>query len=63
VPLNAGTFGHHADGGERRTDAAVQVDGGFCYALPRLRLLRGATLEGVAPRHVVFYCTYVCNQY
>ncbi len=52
VPLNAGPLGHHADRRERRSDAAVQIDGGFDDALPGLRLLLGAALEGVGPCHV-----------
>ncbi len=54
VPLNAGALGHHADGGERRADAAVQIHGRFDDAPPGFRLLLGAAFEVVGPGHVYF---------
>jgi hypothetical protein len=54
VPLHAGTLRHHADGGGRRPDGAVQLDRGLDDALPGLGLLRGAALEGVGPGHENF---------
>ena len=59
VPLNAGPFRHHADGGERGTDAAMQIDGGFDNALSGLCLLLGAALEGVFPGHIISLHSYV----
>ena len=52
VALHAGALGHHAEGRLRRADAAVQLDRGLDDALPGLRLLLGAALEGVGPGHL-----------
>ena len=59
VPLNAGALGDHAERRLRRADAAVQIDRGFDDALPGLRLLLGAALEGVGPCHSISLHTYV----
>src|SRR5262245_43013931 len=58
MALNAGPFGDHAEGRKRRPDAAVQIDGRFDDASPRLRLLLSAPLEGVGSAH--FRCTRAC---
>jgi hypothetical protein len=50
VALNARPHGHHADGRARRSDAAVQLDGGLDDALPGLGLLLGTPFEGVGPQ-------------
>src|SRR5262245_5203230 len=54
MALNAGPFSHHADGRQRRSDAAVQIDRRFDDAPPGFRLLLGPALEGVGPCHVNF---------
>ena len=54
VPLNAGPLGHHAEGGERRPDAAVQLDRGLDDPPPGVGLPLGAALQGVGPGHVNF---------
>ena len=50
---------------QRRADAAVQVDRGFDDAAPGFRLLLGAALEGVGPRHVNFIahiCAFIIDK-
>ena len=54
VPLNAGPLGHHAEAGERRPDAAVQLDGGLHDASLGVGLPLGAALQRVGPGHSDF---------
>src|SRR3954463_6758099 len=57
VPLNARPFRHHADAGERGTNAAMELDGGFHNTPPGFRLLLGAACEGVSPGHfILLHC-------
>jgi hypothetical protein len=53
MPLNAGPFSYHAHVGERRSDAAVQVDRGFHDAPAGLRLLLGAALHRIGAGHPI----------
>ena len=60
VPLNAGPLGHHAEGGQRRADAAVQLHGGFDDALPGFRLLLGAASSGCRSGSCLFRMHSMC---
>ena len=59
VPLNTRSLGHHADGGGRRPDAAMQINGSLDDTLARLRLLIGPLLEGVCSCHN-YFVTLAC---